>query len=261
MNICFKTFDCDLHKNMALGKNNSKYSNLSQLRKDTVSFGTNELEMFNCVGRERGEKNGLNELKVQRLLNSLGMIDKQNKDGKYILKFYSQPSKNMKWKNIGIDETNLLNHIIEIKGNADFSSSDANNLGNLEKIGGSATFRDSKIENLNNLKEIGEDANFDHSNVNDLGQLKEIGGNAKFELSKVESLGQLKKIGNDADFSFSKVDDLGELQKIGGNAYFWNSKISDLGKLKHIGNSAYILYSNISSDDIKDKGISCNIIC
>lgn len=224
---------------------------------------------------------------IESIFNYFNFAYEKNSDGLLTLNSgYYQPQKGISWKDIGINENNLLEHIKQINGYCDFSHSDATNLGAVKKINGplnlsysklidlgkleyvkNINLTNSKIKTLGNLKCIGENANFSHSELTDLGNLNYIGKNADFSNSKITSLGNLEYIGGSADFKDSNVSDsgflrlIGEnadftnskiqylkcLQKIGGNAIFNNSKIKNLGNLEFIGGYADFYNSDIDS--------------
>ena len=132
-----------------------------------------------------------------------------------------------------------LGVLSEIKGNADFFSSEIESLGNLKTIGGSADFENSRIRSLGRLKTIGGDVSFAYSQVQNLGNLQTISGDAHFENSQVQSLGNLQTIGGYADFRNSQIQDLGNLHTIGNMADFRNSQIQDLGNLQTIDGDVF----------------------
>lgn len=182
---------------------------------------------------------------IKTIYNYFGINVEEDQDGYLTLSKYKQPSRNITYKDLGIDENKLFKKVKIINGDGDFRDSNLTDLKQLRHINGNAYFGFSQFENLGNLEFIGINAYFDHSLVTNLGNLKIIGRNASFSFSQVTDLGKLEKIGNDANFNHSKVKTLGNLTMIGGNASFYDSQVTDLGKLKRIYGSTNFNYSKL----------------
>lgn len=126
------------------------------------------------------------------VLKHFGIEAEKADDGLLVLLEYRQPDKFLDFKDLGIKENDLFKQIKEIKGNASFRFSDAEDLGRLEKIGENAYFKNSKMKSLGQLQSIGKNAYFRKSKIADTGQLDSIGKDAyvdfdsKLNLSKVK---------------------------------------------------------------------------
>ena len=235
-------------------------------------------EEIAIIKKDIGEEAFKNK-EYDKILQYFEIETEKDEDGMLILSTFKQPSNNISFKDIGVNENDLFKNIKEIKGDAyfkdsevtsldnlqsiggdaDFENSKITSLGNLEFIGGNAWFYNSEITSLDNLKSIGRNTIFVNSKVTSLGNLKSIGGYANFKSSKVTSLGNLKSIGGDANFENSKITSLGNLESIGGNAWFYNSKVTSLGNLKFIGGDVYFGNSKLSKNDFENIKIGGKI--
>ncbi len=152
------------------------------------------------------------------ILNYFNIQTTQLPNGKIEISEYHQPSKNVTFKDLGIDEKEMMRDVEKISGKAIFENSSLKTLGNITEIGGLAI--------LNGLSS--------------LGKLECIKGGAIFSNSEITSLDELKYIGRTADFSNSNVIDLSKLEIIGGDAFFGHSKIKNYGNLKEIKGDAFV---------------------
>lgn len=164
-----------------------------------------------------------------QILKYFGIKSTENEKGEIELSEYHQPSRNITFDSLGIDENDMFKNVVKINGKAIFSNS--------------------ALTSLQSLKEIGGYADFSKSQFKDTGNLENIGGNAVFSNSNIERLLHIKKLSGGADFSRSKVKSLGELEEIGGETFFTNAPIEDFGKLKSIDGDVVLGLTN--SDAIK----------
>ncbi len=74
---------------------------------------------------------------------NIGVFIQRN--GLFGLSEYRQPSKNITYSDIGIDEEKLIENVVKISGNADFRHSSLKNFGKILSIGGCADFRHSNF--------------------------------------------------------------------------------------------------------------------
>ena len=175
---------------------------------------------------------------VETIFDYFNISYETDKDGLIILNGgYCQPDRGITWKELGIDENNLLKRIKEINGYCDMSRSDATDLGEVRKINGHLKLAHSKLNDLGKLEFV-ENIDFSNSKIKTLGNLVCINKNGIFSNSDVTNLGRLRYIGGDADFSNSKLKSLANLEIIMGNACFKDSEIIDLGNLRKIGKNA-----------------------
>ena len=209
----------------------NSYPNLSPLKHDTVTFGGNKIGVI----KEMNESNYL-EKQVIKIKSDLkeaiekndassifeyfGIEVEADKSGLLTISEYRQPSSDITYSDVGIDENKLFEKIKTIQGDADFSNSQVIDLCNLESIGRDAYFSNSQVRNLGNLQSIGEDVFFHDSQVIDLCNLESIGGDAYFSNSQVRNLGNLKSIGGDAYFDYSQITNLGNLKTVRGQVYY-----------------------------------------
>lgn len=189
----------------------------------------------------------IKENDVKAILETIGTKCEELPDGFLKVSRYQQPSTNYTFKDLGINENNLLKRIKIITGDAYFNTPNIKSLGAIERIEGVANFNNSIIKSLDNLKYIGSDANFANSEIKTLNKLEYIGGSAIFTKTPLETLGELKFIGNNGQFSNSNIKDLGKLEEIGGDAVFTNSKIVDTKNLNKIGENIYLRNSLLTS--------------
>lgn len=68
-----------------------------------------------------------------------------NRNGTYGITEYRQPTDDITFSDIGIDEEKLIENVVKISGNADFRKSNLSDLGKIQYIGGRADFRNSKF--------------------------------------------------------------------------------------------------------------------
>ena len=184
---------------------------------------------------------------AEDLFEAIGIKFQKNNEGKLIIEEYRQPSPNVSYNDLGIDENKIFKDVVEIKKDARFTDSSITNLSNLKKIDGNADFRNSKVSNLDKLEIIQGDADFSDSVVTNLSNLRVIGGDADFKYSEVSDLSNLKIIGGNADFKDSMVTNLDKLQVIGGDADFFMCEDINLDNIEVIQGSANFRYSKIKS--------------
>lgn len=186
----------------------------------------------------------INDNNAVNIFAYFGLEPKIDKDNNITLKCYHQPDEFL-FRDLGIDENNLFEKVVEIENDADFKNSGLKSLMNLREIGGKVDFAESAIIDTGKLEKIGGNASFTISKILTTGNIKDIGGHAYFNHSSVISLNKLKTIGKSAYFNDSIVIDLGDLERIEGNANFVNSHMTSLKNLKYIGKYADFAYSQI----------------
>lgn len=214
-----------------------EHTNIYEKNKDTLDEIKNAEKLKEDFEQKLGKP--LNEASNEDLLKAVNMFLKRDEtDGKMILKSYNQPSINLSWEDLGINENDFFKDIKEITKTAHLENSKATNLGSLENVGGNLYLSGSKVKNLGNLKEVSGLADFSNSIVSNTGKLEIIGKNAYFANCPITNLGQIRKIGKDADFEKSNVKNLANLEEISGNALFSFSPVCDTGKLQIIGGCA-----------------------
>ena len=162
-----------------------------------------------------------NNSSPEEIFKLIGISTKKDKKGFLNISEYHQPIENeiLSFKELGVNEDNLLANVKRINGNADFRDSELEELKNVESIGGDAFFENSKIKSLGKLKNIGGDAVFIGVKLEDLGNLTTIGRNATFCDSSIKSVGNLKRIGGDVDIDKDKPIKGFENVKIKGKIY------------------------------------------
>lgn len=197
---------------------NNQYSKLEPLNNDAVSFSGAKNTDSDCNKLEKAKielQSAIKNEDYAKVFEYFGVeVQRDEEDDKLTISEYKQPDKSFSYKDLGIEEDKMFQHIKRIKGDVHFG--DVTDLGALEIIEGSASFACSKVENLGNLRFIGGDTDFARSPLTDLGNLTYIGGNTYFAFSKIESLGKLKIIGGNVYFKYSEIKDLGKLERIGG---------------------------------------------
>ncbi len=176
------------------------------------------------IFKEIGDK--IDRKDYEAVLNYFNIDISHLENGSMEFSQYHQPSKNITFKDLGIDERLFFGKVSKISGNADFSNSSLKNLGELSYIGGSANFSRSLIE--------------------DLGQLTLIQHSARFNDSRVESLNNVEFIGGDADFTHSEVADLGKLKTIKGSLWLNYSPVSNIDSLEYVGGDLFAKYSIVN---------------
>ena len=76
-------------------------------------------------------------------------------DNTFELSHYSSYINKIALNDLGINENKLLANVSKIKGDADFSDSNATTLPMLKEVGGELNFGYANISNVKNLKSIG----------------------------------------------------------------------------------------------------------
>ena len=179
------------------------------------------LDSIGNINIKELKKVASNNSSPEEIFKLIGISTKKDKKGFLIISEYHQPIENeiLSFKDLGVNEDNLLANVKRINGNADFSESELEELKNIEFIGGDAFFEDLKINSLGKLKNIGGDAVFTGVKLEDLGNLTTIGRNATFCDSSIKSVGNLKSIGGDVDIDKDKPIKGFENVKIKGKIY------------------------------------------
>jgi len=77
------------------------------------------------------------------------------KDGTCGLSEYKQPTENITFEDLGIDEAKLIEDVVKISGNADFRHSSLKSFYKIKQIGGFADFRHSNFKPGIKLPKIG----------------------------------------------------------------------------------------------------------
>lgn len=208
----------------AFVKENSLYDELSLV--DKSKRIRNEQTKFTA---EIGD--AIKKKDYTKILKYFGIETSINEKGEEELSEYHQPSRNITYSTLGINENDMFKNVVKIKGKAIFTNS--------------------ALTSLHSLKEIGGYTDFSKSLFKDTGNLERIEGNAVFSNSNIERLLHIKKISGTADFSRSKVKSLGELEEIGADTFFTNAPIEDFGKLKSIDGDVVLGLTN----EEKIKGI------
>lgn len=90
----------------------------------------------------------------KKIFNYFSIKYTQDENNRITISEYKQPTDDISYSDIGIDENKLFQNIKEISGNADFKHSQLESLYQLEKIGGDADFRKTKLSNIGNLTEV-----------------------------------------------------------------------------------------------------------
>ncbi len=202
-------------------------------KNNLVTSGSASIEMEitnNRTERLKKYKNDLaaaiHENNVERIFHYFNIKTDKDSEGNLSISEYRQPDCEITYKDIGIDERNLVEHVVTVDGDADFSRSSLVIPGAIEYIGGNAKFTHSNIIHLGNIEVIEGDADFNDSKVKYLSKLEYIGGNANFRGSKIVSLENLEHIENNAFFRESAVSDIGRLNYIGGDITYINSPLT-----------------------------------
>lgn len=183
----FRVCGCELPNYQVKYNKSNNVMSLPDLKSDTVSFSGRKTLVKISNAEIRKMKNDLKqsvkENDVYKIMDYLGYEPKADKKGFISVSHYWQPGMDfdtdtayLTFSKLGINENKLFEKIKEIRGDAYFYETNADNLGVLETIGHNADFKVSEIKNLGNLKMIGGNADFRFSNVKDLGNLKSVRG-------------------------------------------------------------------------------------
>ncbi len=152
-----------------------------------------------------------------KILNYINIETKKDKNGKLILSHYKIP-KGFDFKNIGIDENDVLKSVSRIEGDADFTRSKIDGFGSVEYIGGRANFAGLTLENLGGIKEIGGDADLNYTKLNSLGKLVKVGKNLNLDFASIKDLYPLKSVGGKISDNCAEVP-IAQLKSIQQNIY------------------------------------------
>lgn len=227
-------------------QNNSSGQRMHQQMPDTVSFGS--AGKLN-ISRIKNELNyAIKNNNAKEIFKYFNIDITEDKNGFFSISHYKQPSHDITFAQLGIDENKLFEKVKEINGNADFINSKLLSLQNLKRIRGRASFYNSQINDMGSLESIDEFASFSNSKFTSLKNLEFIGDYADFRDSKITDTGALKAIGGSVDFSHSEITDLKNLKIILGDADFRNSKITNLGALEYIGKDIYLKDSKLTPE-------------
>lgn len=201
------------------------FGNLKRIGRD-ISRGAQalpsvlSLDSIGNINIKELKKVASNNSSPEEIFKLSGIYTKKDKKGFLTISEYRQPIKDfLSYKELGINEENLMEKVKYIKGNADFCESELEELKNVESIDGDANFGYSKIKTLGKLKNIGGDADFIGVELEDLGKLMTIGRNATFCNSSIKSVGNLKRIGGDVDIDKDEPIQGFENVKIKGKIY------------------------------------------
>lgn len=94
------------------------------------------------------------ENKYNEIFTKLGINIEQAHNGTFVLSSYTAKIGDFTLAELGVDESKLFANVSQIKGDADFSSSNLTNLSNLTSVGGKFTFEGSNVNDIRNLSLI-----------------------------------------------------------------------------------------------------------
>ena len=154
-----------------------------------------------------------------KIFECIGIQATKRKDGTLTLSHYRQPSEDLTFDDLGINEDKLIKYVSKIEQFATFENSEVTKLPNLKYVGGDFNIHGTKIKSLGVLKSIGGDAHLTSKNLADLGDLRNVGGNFMLCHSEIESLQNLETVGGSLNIRGSKLKNLGKLKSIGRNVY------------------------------------------
>ena len=157
-----------------------------------------------------------------KVFEYIGIQAKKMKDGTLTLSHYRQPSEDLTFDDLGINEDKLIEYVSKIEHFATFEKSEITKLPNLKYVGGDFNIHGTKIKSLGPLRTIGGDAHLTSKNLTNLGDLKHVGGNFMLCHSEIESLQNLETIGGSLNIRGTKLKDLGKLKSVGRNVYLGN---------------------------------------
>ena len=142
---------------------------LKPMQSDSVSFSRNIADAvyfdFKTDTINFLFPDGVDKYCLEDKLNAFGIQSALGEDNKLILSEYRQPSQDISFADIGINEDELLRKVNLIIGNADFSNSAATSLGSVKSILGDIILKNHKIQDLGELAHIGGDRIVDDSNI------------------------------------------------------------------------------------------------
>ncbi|KAG4102706.1 hypothetical protein H8356DRAFT_930526 [Neocallimastix lanati (nom. inval.)] len=115
---------------------------------DVVSFSSKKISIAEFNKRLNNMGVNTKTCTTEQVFDCFGTKYEKDDNGKLILYKYAQPATSMTYSDYGIKEDDLLNDIVEIKGDAFFVNSDAESLGALKYIEGNAYFQKSKLKDF-----------------------------------------------------------------------------------------------------------------
>lgn len=148
----------------------------------------------------------------------------ENDDGTYALSYYHQPSKNVTYKDLGIDEKKLFEGVSFIQNDAFFADSSLLDLGELREVGGFCSLKDSQLQSTGKLEKVGSLLASSKS-LKEIPNLRIVDGNADFSSSSLKSLNHLQIVNGDLFLKGCEVEDLGELKSVFGDFYGWKNSL------------------------------------
>lgn len=164
-------------------------------------------EFFKSFSPKDFEEGKVDLNEVKRLLAE--SIDKKDYDtvfkrfgiqsriekGGRVLSEYRQPSKNIRFIDLGINENELLKEVYKIEKNADFKGSWARGAEKLRYIGGTLDLTDTRIRDLSALEEVGESALMRGLKISGIDNLKKVGKDLVTGNGFIGSMKKLEYIG------------------------------------------------------------------
>ena len=160
----------------------------------------------------------------KKIYDYFGIVISDNPDGTYTLSSYHQPSKNITFKNLGIDEARLFDGVTKITGDAIFEDSSLTDLGQLKEVGRHCSLKNSLFKTTGNLEKVGS-LTCSSKHLKEITNLKEIKYSADFSGSTLESMGSIEKVYGDLFIKGSKLNNLGSLKYVGGDFYGWSDTL------------------------------------
>ena len=259
--------------------------NLQVIGKDVILGIDSPLKehAMKCVLRNKFPK-GIENYSTQEILETLGIKCKKDKDGLLILSGYDQPG-NYTFGDLGIDENKLLKDIKEIKGYANFISSNATDIGSLQTIDGEVYFRTNDcilkklwtqhilsqkfpkgVENYSTqeiLEAFGIKCKKDKDGLLIISEYRHPYSDYSFNdfgIDEDKLLKDVKIIERDADLNYSQAKSLGNVQHIGGYLSLAYSQVESLNKLQHVRKDVYLGSAVNDLGELKYIGgeLNCN---
>lgn len=166
----------------------------------------------------------INSFDRKAIFDYFGIKMQENGEGTFTLSSYQQPSKDITFKDIGVDESKLFEGVTKITGNAFFEKSSLTEFSHLREVGGLCSLRESLFETTGSLEQVGE-LYATSKNLKEITNLKIIKRSADFSNSSIVSLGSIEEVMGDLFMKGCRVEECPNLKVVYGDFIGWRPSL------------------------------------
>lgn len=160
------------------------------------------------------------------IFNALGIETEKDDNGKLSLSHYKQPGNMVTFKDLGYDESKLMENVKEIKGDANFQKTSLTSIDSLEKVGGKLDITFTKVKSMKNLKEVGTIAQCNNSLIEELPSLKTVGAMAQLSNTRIKELPALETVNGNLDLQNTPIEKMPALKSVKGDVNIINTQMT-----------------------------------